>query len=178
MKELAITFLVRGAACSALSWFAWRSGGAFGLCSSLVAWGLAFSRPLMDLVIELYRQARHATWRPLEGRHAVFRGTPVQVFEDADHRRWIRASDVRRIVGYTASDAALALTYPNGWRLIGKPAVPHFSDDALLAHLAKENSPVGIRLRLWVEREIAFPARRQRRRYGIKLGSGDFQPSD
>jgi hypothetical protein len=72
-----------------------------------------------------------------------------------------------RIVGYTASDNALALIYPNGWRHIGRPAQAHFSDDALLAHLGKERSPQALRFRHWVEREIAFPAQRLRRHAGV-----------
>jgi hypothetical protein len=178
MRELAITFALRGLLCGALSWFAWRVGGVSTFVVTIAVWGLVFARPLMDLAIELHRQARTLTWQPLEGRHAVFRGTPVQVLEDADRRRWIRAADVRRIVGYTASEAALALTYPDGWRRVGKPAEPHFSDDALLAHLATERSPVALKFRHWVEREIAFPARRQRERFGIRDAPADLNPGD
>ncbi len=178
MKELVVTFALRSALCAALSWLAWRYGGVFGLLGSLVIWGLALAHPLLDLFVEIPRQARAAVWRPLEGRHAVFRGRPVQVLEDADHRRWIRAADVRAIVGYTASDAALALTYPNGWRRAGKPSTPHFSDDALLAHLAKERSSDAAKFRSWVEREIAFPARRERERLGIRIESPGYQSSE
>jgi hypothetical protein len=178
MKELALTFLGRGLLCAAASWLAWRFGGIFGVCASLALWGLAFSRPLIDPVIEMNRQARTATLKPLEGRHAVFRGLPVQVLEDADHVRWVRAADVKRIVGYTASEAALALTYPAGWRRLGSPSMPHFSDEALLAHLAKERAPVAAKFRGWVEREIAFPARRQRERLGIRARAPDAADSD
>ena len=46
--------------------------------------------------------------------------------------------------------------------LCGGPPVPHLSDEALLAHLAKERAPAAAKLRHWVEREIVFPARRRR----------------
>ena len=56
--------------------------------------------------------------------------------------------------------------------------MPHLSDEALLAHLSKERAPVAVKLRGWVEREIVFPARRQRERQGIRLESLDFRASD
>lgn len=176
MKALAATFAVRIALCAALSWLAWRVGGLYGVCVSLVAWGFALTRPLIDLAIELHGVARVSTWSPLEGRHAVFRGLPVQVLEDIDHVRWIRAADVRRIVGITASDGALSLTYPHGWRAMGRPASAHFSAEALLVHLGKERLPVAVKFRRWVEREIAFPARRQRERLGIRLLAAGDEP--
>jgi len=46
---------------------------------------------------------------------------------------------------------------------------PHISEEALLAHLLKERAPEAARLRVWVEREIVFPARREREQLGIRL---------
>ena len=55
-------------------------------------------------------------------------------------------------------------------------AQPHFSDDALIAHLRKEASPTALRFRHWAEREIAFPAQRLRARLGIRLEPPDVKP--
>ena len=52
------------------------------------------------------------------------------------------------------------------------------SDEALLTHLRKERSPDAIRLANWVEREIVFPARRERERLGIRADAADFRASD
>ena len=62
--------------------------------------------------------------------------------------------------------------------LCGRPPVPHLSDEALLAHLAKERAPAAAKLRHWVERESVFPARRRRERHGIRIESLDFRASD
>ena len=44
------------------------------------------------------------------------------------------------------------------------------SEEALLAHLLQGAlAPEAARLRVWVEREIVFPARRERERLGIRL---------
>jgi hypothetical protein len=161
---------VRLALCFAASWLVWRIAGLVAMVCTAPLYGIALARPLLDLASELRHQMRAAVWRPLEGRHFAYRGRAVQVLEDADHRRWVRAADVRAIIGPSASDGALALTYPDGCRDAGRPAEPHLSDDALLAHLAKQNSAEALRFRRWAEREIAFPARRVRSRLGVRVG--------
>lgn len=166
--KLALRIAVRLALCAAVSWGLWRLGGLVLMLMSAPLYGVAFARPLLDLAGEARHAMRAAVWRPLEGRHCVYRGTPVQVLEDDDHVRWVRAADVRRIVGPTASNGALALTYPSGWRMLGTPAEPHFSDEALIAHLRKDRSPEALRFRQWVERTIAYPAQRRRGQLGIR----------
>jgi prophage antirepressor-like protein len=141
-------------------------------------YGIFLARPLLDLAGAIRQQMRHAHWRDLQGRHFSFHGRAVHVLEDENHQRWIRLADVRAIAGFTASDGALQLTYPNGWRICGRPASPHLSDEALLAHLAKERAPTATKLRRWVEREIVFPARRRRERHGVRLEALDFRASD
>ena len=59
----------------------------------------------------------------------------------------------------------------------GRPQA-HVSEEALLAHLLKERAPEAARLRVWVEREIVFPARRERERLGIRLPAVDADASD
>jgi hypothetical protein len=164
----ALRLSTRLALCAATSWALWRIGGPVLMVLGTPLYGIALARPLLDLAGELRHALRAAAWRPLEGRHCVYRGTPVQVLEDESHVRWVRAADVRRIVGHTASNGALALTYPDGWRLLGTPPEPHFSDVALVAHLRTERSARALHFRHWVERTIAFPARRQREQLGIR----------
>jgi hypothetical protein len=147
------------------------------MVASFVLLGVLLARPLVELASETRHALRAQAWKPVEGRYWAFHGKPVQVLEDEDHRRWILASDVRSIVGFTASNGALALSYPNGFRSMGSPAAAYFSDEALLAHLAKEKSAKALRFRHWVEKEIAFPARRLRQRYGVAEQRPGFEPS-
>ena len=167
MSAVLARIAIRLLLCAACSWLVWRFGGLVTMVVTAPLYGIALARPLLDLASDLRHQSHALAWRSVEGRHFAFRGTPVQVLEDDEHRRWVRAADVRRIVGFTVSDGALALTYPNGWRRIGSPARPHFSDEALITHLAKENSPESLRFRRWAEREILFPGRQVRERLGI-----------
>ena len=178
MTRLAIQLALRVVLCLLLGWLAWKTFGPLGLLAGGAALALALPRPLLNLAGELRRMMRARVWRDLEGRHYAFRGRPVQVLEDVSHSRWVCAADVRAISGSTASDGALLLTYPSGFRRLGKPAQGYFSDEALLLHLAKEPGAGALRFRHWVEREISFPARRQRERLGIRLAAPDFDAAD
>jgi hypothetical protein len=171
------TILVRGGGCALLFWWIWRT---FGLASAMPVvglFGIALARPLIDLAEALGWQMRRAHWRDVEGRHYAYRGRTVAVVEDDEHRHWLRLADVRAIVGFTASDGSLAVSYPERVCELGRPATPHVRDDALIAHLAKERSPEAARLRLWVEREVAFPAKRKRERLGIRTRPPDAADS-
>jgi hypothetical protein len=178
MIEVLKTIALRLALCGAATWLVWRAGFDTGLVFMAGLYGICLARPLLDLASAFRHEMRRAQWRDVQGRHFSFRGHPVHVLEDDDHQRWIRLSDVRAIAGFTASDGALRLTYPNGWRLCGRPASPHLSDEALLAHLAKERAPTAAKLRHWVEREIVFPARRRRERHAVRHEALDFRARD
>ena len=178
MIQILKTIAIRLAVCAAATWALWRLGFGPGVLFMAAAVGIVLARPLMDLTIALWQAMRHANWRELEGHHFAFKGRSVRVVEDADHQRWIRLADIRAIAGFTASDASLQITYPGGWGMRGRPYEPYLSDEALLAHIAKERSPEAARLRRWVEREIVFPARRQRERHGVKLEALDFRSTD
>ena len=178
MTAILRTLALRLALCAVVAWAMWRSGlGAFTVVVAGLV-GVALAKPLLDLASAVRHQMRRANWREVEGRHYAFRGAAVRVQTDEQHRRWVRLADVRRAVGYTASDAALQVTYPSGFRRIGRPAEPHLSDEALLAHLAKERTPEAIRMQQWVKREIVFPARRERERLGIRSAPPDAPASE
>jgi len=169
MTRIVATIALRLAVCVAIAWAVWRGFGLAAMVPTLGLFGILLARPLLDLAGALRDGVKQVQLAAVEGRHYAFRGRPVQVLDDADRRRWVRLADVRAIVGFTASDGALAVAYPDGVRRLGRPAEAHVSEEALLAHLRKERAPEAARLRVWVEREIVFPARRERERLGIRL---------
>jgi hypothetical protein len=164
--------------CALISWGVWRLQGPAAMVTTLPLFGIALAKPLIDLASELRHVMRRSHWRDVEGRHYAFRGQPVRVVDDADRQRWVHLADIRAIVGFTATDGALAISYPNGVRHLGRPPEPHLSDEALLAHLRKERGPSALRLAIWVEREIVFPARRERERLGIRVDPLDAHTSE
>ena len=178
MTRILATIALRLAVCVAISWAIWRWVGLSSMVPSLVLFGILLARPLIELASELRDGMKQVQLAAVEGRHYAFRGRAVQVLDDADRRRWVRLADVRAIVGFTASDGALAIAYPDGVRRLGRPAEAHVSEEALLAHLRKERAPEAARLRVWVEREIVFPARRERERLGIRLPAAATDAGD
>jgi hypothetical protein len=166
MTDILVRIAIRLALCAACSWLVWRTMGLTALVTTAPIYGIAMAKPLMDLASDLRHSAKAHILRNVQGRFYVYRGNPIQVIEDDECRRWLRAADVRRVGATTATDGALALTYPDGWRSMGKPAQPHISDAALLKHLRKDSSPQVLRFTHWVEREIVFHARARAARQG------------
>jgi hypothetical protein len=128
----------------------------------------AIARPVMNLVANFRHNLRAHVLLPVHGRHYVFKGITIHVLEDDDRCRWIPLADVRKVAGMTANEGALAVAYPARFARMGEPARPHLRDDALVEHLAKENNPVALRFRTWIDRDVAFPGRRIRKSLGIR----------
>jgi hypothetical protein len=72
-------------------------------------------------------------------------------------------------VGQLASDEALATLFPSGHQRLGHSQKGYLRDDALVTHLANATTPQAIKFKNWVERNVAFPARRIRQRKGIAI---------
>jgi hypothetical protein len=127
-------------------------------------YGALVARPLINLVAILRQALRSSVWLPVHGQHYVFKGTTVHVLEDDAGWRWIRLADVQSVLGTVLNTRVLAITYPERLETMGRPAHMHMREDALIAHLGKQNDPTALRLRTWVERSIAYPAERARQR--------------
>ncbi len=153
----------------------WHGGPIAGLVVAALG-ALVLAPAIVEAGSGLRHLLRAAAWREVQGRHYAFHGRPLRVVEDEDRRRWVRVADLRAIVGFTASDGALALSYPSGFRRID--GEPWLVDEALLLHLAREPGPAALKLRHWAEREIAFPARRVRERLGIRVPAPDAPAGD
>lgn len=158
---------IRLAAVGTVGGFAWWQAGAIAALVVIALGAALLARPILEAASEARHLLRRAALRDLEGRHYAFHSRPLRVAEDLQHVRWVRVDDVRAIVGFTATDGALALSYPSGFRRIDGAA--HLADEALLVHLGREPGPAALKLRHWAEREIAFPARQVRARLGIRV---------
>lgn len=128
--------------------------------SPLLAAGIR--RPLVALASSFRHAVRSLVWLPVHGHHYVFRGITVHVVEDDELCRWVRLADVQKITGFTLAPHTLATVYPGRLRAMGTPVQAHMRDDALVTHLGKINRPEALRLRTWVERNIALPGQKTR----------------
>ena len=150
--------------------------GKFALVVTSPLLAIGIRRPLIALASNLRHAARAHMWLPKHGQHYEFRDIWIHVVEDDNHCRWVDLADARKVVGTTATERSLAGTYPGRVKSMGKPARPHMRDDALIAHLTKENRPEALRFSTWIERNIALPGRKVRKNFGIStdtLGSDD-----
>jgi hypothetical protein len=140
--------------------------------------GIAFSRILIDVFAELGWGLRRLQLEPLAGTHYKFQNFTVHVIEDDDHCRWVATQEVRKIVGQLVSDQLLAQMFPSGYQRLGKAQNGYLRDDALIAHLAQATTPQAIKFKNWVERNIAFPARKIRQRKMIVVPVATANPED
>ncbi len=140
--------------------------------------GVAFSRIVIDATAALSWRFREFRLNPLAGTHYKFQNFTVHVMEDEDHCRWIATEEVRKIIGQLAGDQALAKLFPSGHQRMGKDQKGYLRDDALVAHLAQATTPQAIKFKNWAERNVAFPARRIRKRLGITISEASSSDDD
>ncbi len=156
--------LLRGAVCAAFAFGLWRVFGAFGLVFAAPLFGVLLARPLVELASDLGRATRGLALDSVEGRHYAFKGLHIEVVEDADGRRWLRAADVRKAVPGLPADASLLHLYPGGARRHGRRGGVGVEADVLLQSLARASEPQTLKFRHWLEREVVLPAQRRRAR--------------
>jgi hypothetical protein len=167
MKHWLSLPFVQIAVCVTLFLLAGWRWGAFTMVWTSPLLGAAVCIPVMNLVAGLRQRAREDTWLPVHGQHYVYKGTTINVREDESHCRWVRLADVRKVVGITAGERALAVAYPGRFEAFDKAGM-HLRDDALVEHLGKENDPGALRFRTWVERTVMLPGRKVRGNLGIR----------
>jgi hypothetical protein len=120
------------------------------------------ARPVINLIANTRHGFRSAVWLPVHGQHYVFKNTTMQVLEDDEGWRWVKLADVESALGTKLNERVLTATYPDRLQVMGKPARMHIRDDALITHIGKQNDPMSLRFRTWLERNVAFPAERAR----------------
>ena len=159
-----LSIVLRLAVCCGLTWLAWRAIGPAGLAMSAPLFGIAFAKPLLESASNGYRALRRHVYRHVDGRHYAHRGHAIDIAEDAAHFRWLKVSDVRRLVPDLPGDRVLQSLFPTGVRAWRTPPGLRISAEALAGYLAKATDPDSLRLRRWLESAVAYPARRQRER--------------
>lgn len=164
MSKVLLTIVLRVLACAFATYLLWRKFGtvSFVICAPL--FGVALARPILDLLEESARAVRRAAFRGLDGRHFQFKGIRLEVVEDADSYRWLRLVDVRKIVTGLPADQVLRTLLPEGLQELGAAKAVCIKAEALLQYLQKATDPTTLRFKLWLEREVVFPAGRLRER--------------
>ncbi|MEO6281122.1 hypothetical protein [Roseateles sp.] len=162
----------------ALSW--WMLGGKVGLLVGLLialrALGQALAPDLMALIATLWRNLRMLAFRPVQGRFYQFKGHRIRVEDDELlHQRWLALDDLATALGAPMPGVSLRRRWPEA--LCEQRGVVYVLDDVALAWLGEQRNDRAGQLRLWVEREVWYPARGRKASYKSK-GAPDGAPAE
>jgi hypothetical protein len=175
----AVNLALRLLACSAVTLLAYPVLGvkAVVVCSPL--FGLALAGPLLSGLGQLPHWARRLAYRGFHGRYFEFRGRQVVVHEDLAGHRWVELNAVRALAPQLPVDLRLQRLYPRAFEPAAAQQPACLRAEELLLELRSCADPTALRFKLWLEREVAFPARTRRRRRGggIAARSAIFRPS-
>jgi hypothetical protein len=173
MIRVLLLIVLRLALCACVIYPVWRWLGITSLVLMSPLLGVALAKPLIDLASEMRAFMRSHSFGEVEGRFYSYRGHWVHVIEDDEHMRWLRTEHLRRVVAGLPADGTLERVYPAGFSTHGRPPMRYLSDVALLDFLGKATAVETLKFRGWVEREVAFPAKRLRRRAAQLSGRPD-----
>jgi len=149
----------------------WMVGGKAGMLLGLLivmrVLGQALAPDLMALVATLWRSLRALAFRPVQGRFYQFKGHRIRVEDDELLRqRWLALDDLATALGFAMPAVSLRRRWPDGVRQQRDGIF--VLDDVALAWLGEQRDDRAGRLRLWVEREVWYPARGRKASYTQK----------
>ncbi len=160
---LALTVGVAG-----LGWLLKVSGWAYWLwliglgTTALVA--TIWPASLLRLASATKQAVRERLWRAEQGRHYAFSGITLHIESDARHE-WMAAGDLKRVLRSTEPEDVIAARHSGHWRRDARGQLM-LRVDAVVQGLASSHQrtdPRIIRLRLYLERDVLFPAALRRK---------------
>jgi hypothetical protein len=167
-----LNLTIRLALCVVITYFAWKRIGTIGIVTCLPLFGMAFARPILNGLGELRRLMRQSVYSGVQGRHYSFNEKSIEVVEDEDDYRWLRAADVRKVLEHFPRDDALLSLFGKRAQTKGAMRDLWVRADELQSYLAKSTTINSIRFKVWLERAVIFPTERHR-----KLKSPATQPA-
>lgn len=152
--------LLPGVAVTAMLW--WWFGPALALVLGAVVsvryLGLALAPDLIALGETVGRSLRAAAYCPFEGRFYQFKGQRIRVEEDELlPQRWLAVADLATALGRPVPLMLLRRRWPDG--LHEQADGPYVLDDVALTWLGELRDARAGQLRLWLQREVWYPAR-------------------
>ncbi len=163
-KAVALGALVAG-----LGWLLKISGWAYGLwivgLSGVSVVATIWPGPLITLASWLRLKLRERAWQSVQGHHHAFGGITLHIESDARYE-WLAAADLQRVLGIQLAEGVVQARHSGRWRRDERGDVL-LRVDAVVAALVtcRERTDLRIiRLRLYLERQVLFPAAERRRR--------------
>ena len=126
------------------------------IASPLIA--LAVLYPMGRMASASITLARQVAYRHMEGRHYEFKGLFIDVQEDLTYARWLRTSDVRKVLPALPRDSTLQKMFPEGLGHLEARSVVRISASTLDDYLQKATDPNSLRFRAWLRRTVIRPS--------------------
>lgn len=152
----------RAVACSAAVWVAWNVFGPFGIVFAAPLFGVAFARPLIDAVASTYGLLRAKAFQDVDGKHYVYRGFPINVALDARGYKWLRLSDVRKVLPELPRDESLQQILGAGLQQVSPDPSLRIRAETLVTYLNRSIERDKGKFGQWVTQMIVKPALRVR----------------
>jgi hypothetical protein len=164
-QRLVVAALLVGAA-ALLAGGGWLLGGGTGLALAVVVGSpivaLAVAPLLPSLLGGSVRAVRAIAYRDIEGRHYAYKGRSIQVHDDEAGDRWLRVTDVRKVVPGFPRDAVLLRIAPADVGRVAGRGELFLRAQALDAYLQRSQDDTALRFRHWLHKEVIAPAGRAR----------------
>lgn len=150
--------------CCAVTYAAWLAVGPAGIVWCAPLFGAALARPILDAITNAYGWLRALVYRDIEGRHYAYRGISISVTEDSDGHRWLRLSDVRKILPQLSRDELLRQSLGSSIQHVLPGRSVRIRAEALVAHLGRTTNVETAKFAKWIERSVVYPSQRLRQR--------------
>ena len=131
---------------------------------SQLGWGLLYLLPLLVVGLGAFFALRALLGEALEGARGLpetgelpygFAGHSIHAFSDSQGQVWLRARDVRRVLGLQRSDKWMAMAYPDGWRRAHPGSAAWFVNPGTVQrHWGGSTRPEVNRFLSFLEREL------------------------
>ena len=158
-----LSLALRLALCVAATYFGWKFLGAVGLVLSAPVWGMAFTKPVARGLGKLYHLMRVAMYRSVQGHNYSYKGQSLAIVKDEDNCRWLRASDVRKVIEHFPRDESLLELFGEHAETRGEAPGVWIQAQALHSYLARSTTSQSIRFKVWLHGEVIFPSGAGRR---------------
>ncbi|MEP6504584.1 MAG: hypothetical protein ABJD97_14695 [Betaproteobacteria bacterium] len=158
-----LVHLALGGAAAAVMYGAFRLLGPVGLAYTAPVLGLAFAKPIVELLAAYPRLVTRFVLRKVDGRYFEYRGASLDIHIDERAICWISTADLRKIVALPA-DPVLRRLYPLQCRELGKPVEWRLGGEALIEFLGKSTETDMTKFSHWIDRNVVTPARNRRKR--------------
>jgi hypothetical protein len=155
MGAVLLRIAIRLALCLGVLWALWPVWGPFAIIVPFAPLlGIALARPLMDLIEESHHSGKALALASVQGQYWAHRGTRIDIAEDADGKRWLLATDVRKLLPGLPREEVLQKHFGDRGGEVEDAQGFRIRADALAEYLLKSTDAPSLKFKVWLDREV------------------------